>query len=58
MLRFWLEKTWVQVAALLALVAAGAVYWGFFFDFGYEFHWDVLYARNATYGMQIGRAHV
>jgi polar amino acid transport system permease protein len=54
MFRFWLEKTWVQVLALTALLAAGVVYWGFFFEFGYQFHWDVLYTRNATYGMIFG----
>jgi polar amino acid transport system permease protein len=54
MFRLRLEKTWVQIAVLLALLAAGAVYWGFFFDFGYTFQWDVLYTRNPTYGVIFG----
>ncbi len=54
MLRFWLEKTWVQLLALSALLVAGAVYWGFFFDFGYDFQWSVLYTANETYGFVFG----
>ncbi|HPE37736.1 MAG TPA: amino acid ABC transporter permease, partial [Spirochaetales bacterium] len=54
MLRFWLEKTWVQILALALLLVAMVVYWGFFFNFGYDFHWDVLYTVNSTYGMVFG----
>ncbi len=54
MLRFWLEKTWVQIAGLLALVAVMVVYWGFFFDFGYQFDWSVLFTVNQTYGIHLG----
>ena len=54
MLRFWLEKTWVQIAALLALAGAMVVYWGFFFDFGYAFDWSVLFTVNKTYGIHLG----
>ena len=54
MFRYWLEKTWVQYILLFALLASVVYYWGFIFQFGYDFHWDVLYTKNDTYGMVFG----
>ncbi|MFA7166286.1 MAG: amino acid ABC transporter permease [Desulfoplanes sp.] len=54
MFRYWLEKTWVQYLLLFALLASFVYYWGFVFQFGYDFHWDVLYTQNDTYGMIFG----
>ena len=54
MFRYWLEKTWVQYLLLFTLLASVVYYWGYVFQFGYDFHWDVLYTQNDTYGMVFG----
>ena len=54
MLGYWLEKRWLQYIVLLILLGAAVVYWGFFFDFGYDFEWSVLYRTNQTYGEVLG----
>ena len=43
-----------QYAILLTILAGMIYYWGFVFDFGYQFQWDVLYTENETYGMVFG----
>jgi len=54
MFRYWLEKTWVQYLILCSILGAAVYYWGFVFNFGYKFQWDVLYIPNETYGMVFG----
>jgi len=54
MIAFWLEKRWVQYTCLAAILAAMTVYWGFFFDFGYEFDWSILFTENPTYQEHFG----
>ena len=54
MIRYWLEKTWVQYTVLATIVAAAAYYWGFIFQFGYKFDWSVLFIENATYHLHFG----
>jgi polar amino acid transport system permease protein len=54
MFRYWLEKTWAQYLLLLVIISGMVYYWGFVFDFGYDFQWDVLYVPNETYGMVFG----
>ena len=54
MIAFWLEKRWVQYTCLAAVLAAMTVYWGFFFDFGYEFDWSILFTENPTYQEHFG----
>ncbi len=54
MLRHWLEKRWIQFLVLAVMAVAGIIYWGWFFDFGYQFDWRVLYEVNATYGENLG----
>jgi polar amino acid transport system permease protein len=44
----------VQYSILFAILAAMIYYWGFVFDFGYKFQWDVLYTENETYGVIFG----
>ncbi len=51
---YWLDKRWVQNTVLLALTGIMVWYWGFVFEFGYDFEWSVLYAVNETYGMHLG----
>ena len=53
-MRRMLEKAWVQYLVLLTLVAALVYYWGWVFDFGYDFDWSVLYTVNPTYGENFG----
>ncbi|MFP4167374.1 MAG: amino acid ABC transporter permease [Desulfonatronovibrionaceae bacterium] len=54
MLRYWLEKTWVQYALLFLILVCAGYYWGFVFDFGYNFDWSILYEKNETYGEVLG----
>ncbi|WP_027369752.1 amino acid ABC transporter permease [Desulfovermiculus halophilus] len=54
MLAYWLEKRWVQYTTLIVIVAVMVVYWGFFFKFGYEFDWSVLFEVNPTYQEHFG----
>lgn len=54
MIRYWLEKNWVQYAVLCAIATAFVFYWGWIFDFGYTFDWSILYKRNETYEMTLG----
>ena len=54
MIRFWLEKTWVQNTVLTALALCMVYYWGFVFEFGYHFDWSVLYTENPTYKVNLG----
>ncbi len=54
MIRYWLEKTWVQNAILISLAAFAIYYCGWVFDFGYEFKWSMLFTRNETYGVVMG----
>lgn len=51
---YWLDKRWVQNTVLLALTGIMVWYWGFVFEFGYDFEWSVLYAVNETYDMHLG----
>ncbi|WP_028573994.1 amino acid ABC transporter permease [Desulfonatronovibrio hydrogenovorans] len=52
--RPWMSKNWVQNSILLAIFGAAFIYWGFFFEFGYNFNWSVLYTVNPTYGENFG----
>ncbi|MFO7595782.1 MAG: amino acid ABC transporter permease [Desulfocurvibacter africanus] len=54
MMAYWLDKRWAQNAVLLALAGLMVWYWGFVFEFGYDFEWSVLYTFNETYGMHLG----
>lgn len=54
MIRFWLEKTWVQNTVLLTIAAVMTYYWGWVFDFGYKFEWSMLYTVNETYQVNLG----
>ncbi len=54
MIRYWLDKRWVQIAALLTVVGLMVYYWGFVFDFGYRFDWSVLFTVNQTYDLHLG----
>lgn len=54
MTAYWLDKRWVQNAVLLALTGIMVWYWGFVFEFGYDFEWSVLYTVNETYDMHLG----
>lgn len=54
MIRYWLDKTWAQYLVLCSVTLLTAYYWGWVFDFGYQFQWDILYTRNATYGSYLG----
>ncbi len=54
MIRFWLEKRWVQNAILFTMAALLVYYWGWVFDFGYTFEWSLLYTVNETYQVNLG----
>ncbi len=54
MLRRWFENVACQYAALIFLAGAAVYYWGWVFDFGYDFDWTVLYEVNKTYGVNLG----
>ncbi|ACV69314.1 amino acid ABC transporter permease [Desulfohalobium retbaense] len=53
-LRYVLEKSWAQYLVLFLLVGTAIYYWGWIFDFGYEFDWSVLFTFNDTYGEYLG----
>ncbi len=44
----------MQYTTLIVIVAVMVVYWGFFFKFGYEFDWSVLFEVNPTYQEHFG----
>ena len=52
--RYYLDKPWVQYLVLTFLAAFAIYYWGWVFDFGYEFDWSVLFTFNQTYGEYLG----
>ena len=52
--RSFLKTAAGQYSILLVILAGMIYYWGFVFDFGYQFQWDVLYTKNETYGMVFG----
>ena len=54
MIRYWLDKTWVQYLVLCSITLLAVYYWGWVFDFGYQFQWDILFTRNTTYGTHLG----
>lgn len=54
MLKSWLSKTWVQNLLLVVIALTAFIYWRFFFEFGYEFDWSVLYSVNPTYKENLG----
>lgn len=54
MIRYWLDKTWVQYAVLCSIAMLAVYYWGWVFDFGYDFQWNILYKKNETYGTILG----
>ncbi|MFI3272358.1 MAG: amino acid ABC transporter permease [Pseudomonadota bacterium] len=54
MIRYWLEKSWVQYAVLAVIALLMVFYWGYIFDFGYTFDWSILYTENETYGVNLG----
>lgn len=54
MLRYWLEKIWVQNTVLAVLGLVSLYYWGWIFDFGYDFQWPILFTINDTYQVNFG----
>jgi polar amino acid transport system permease protein len=54
MLRRWFENAAFQYIGLILLAAAAVYYWGWIFNFGYEFDWKVLYTVNPTYAVNFG----
>ncbi|MBL3582259.1 amino acid ABC transporter permease [Oleidesulfovibrio alaskensis] len=54
MLRYWLDKTWVQYTLLCTTTLLGIYYFGWVFNFGYQFEWSVLYTQNETYKLNLG----
>ncbi|BCR05835.1 amino acid ABC transporter permease [Desulfuromonas versatilis] len=54
MFRKWIEKVWAQYLVLFGIAAVMVYYWGWVFDFGYDFDWSVLYTVNPTYGENLG----
>lgn len=54
MLRYWLEKVWVQNTVLAVLGIISLYYWGWVFDFGYDFQWPILFTVNDTYQLNFG----
>lgn len=54
MIRYWMEKPWVQYLCLLTVLVGMVYYWGFVFEFGYKFDWSVLFVTNETYGQHMG----
>lgn len=54
MIKYYMEKPWVQYASLAFVALAMYIYWGFFFDFGYKFDWSVLFTVNETYQEHMG----
>lgn len=54
MIKYYMDKTWVQYTTLVTLALAMLYYWGFVFEFGYTFDWSVLFSVNQTYGEHMG----
>jgi len=54
MWRYWLEKKWLQNLILCCVLLGAVCYWGFFFEFGYNFDWSVLFTRSSTYDEYLG----
>ena len=54
MIRYWLEKSYVQFLTVFVLLALTVYYFCFCFDFGYKFNWTVLFSVNKTYGEHFG----
>ncbi|MFV0423501.1 amino acid ABC transporter permease [Oleidesulfovibrio sp.] len=54
MLRYWLDKNWVQYTLLFTTLVFGIYYTGWVFDFGYQFEWSVLFTENETYKVHLG----
>lgn len=54
MIKFWLEKTWVQYLLLVGILGAIAFYWIYAFESPYKFQWNVLYEFNTTYDKHFG----
>lgn len=54
MWRFWLEKKWVQNLILGCVLLGAVCYWGFFFEFGYNFDWSVIFTKSSTYDEYLG----
>ncbi len=54
MVKYWLDKSWVQYATILSLLALAGYYFGFVFNFGYTFDWSVLFSVNETYDKHLG----
>ncbi|WP_045215995.1 amino acid ABC transporter permease [Desulfonatronovibrio magnus] len=54
MYKSWISKAWAQNSILISIFAAAFIYWGFFFEFGYNFDWSVLFTVNPTYGENLG----
>lgn len=54
MIKYYMEKTWVQYTTLVTLALVMLYYWGFVFEFGYKFDWSVLFTVNETYGEHMG----
>ncbi|MCB9495101.1 MAG: amino acid ABC transporter permease [Desulfobacteraceae bacterium] len=54
MIRYWLEKRYVQYLFIFLLIALSGYYFKFHFDFGYKFDWSVIFSVNQTYGEHFG----
>ncbi|MDD4732510.1 MAG: amino acid ABC transporter permease [Desulfovibrio sp.] len=54
MIKFWLEKTWVQYLLLTTIVGCIVFYWAYGFQSPYEFQWNVLFEYNTTYDKHFG----
>lgn len=55
MIRYWLEKSYVQYLVILFLLIVSGCYFYFYFDFGYKFDWSVIFSVNDTYGEHFGK---
>ncbi|WP_022661611.1 amino acid ABC transporter permease [Paucidesulfovibrio longus] len=54
MIKYWLDKTWVQYLLLAGILGALILYWIYAFESPYKFQWNVLYEYNATYDKNFG----
>ncbi|MGE4520207.1 MAG: amino acid ABC transporter permease [Desulfobacteraceae bacterium] len=54
MIRYWLEKKYVQYSSVFLLLVLTGYYLKFHFDFGYKFDWSVIFSVNQTYGEHFG----
>ncbi|MEF2146103.1 MAG: amino acid ABC transporter permease [Desulfovibrionaceae bacterium] len=54
MIKYWLEKNWVQYLLLGTILGAVAYYWAYGFESPYKFQWNVLYETNTTYDKHFG----